>query len=289
MAGEAPLDSLVDDGHRIVAVQGFQMSAGHLKIENARIRIKHLVEQTGGVLHEFGVVAVDFGEGLFVLAQDHCLGLGQQGAVAHGLQFLDGKGLARTNLNAEPRFAALRVGDGILPTRLGGVLGQVGGTGTGGAVDKVKMQDFAEAPQIIQHSLVGDFVILITFQAAAQALLDQRVAEMNLEAGAARAYALLVRHEDFLKQFRREDPVLEFVEHPHDPGHIDALAVGRKRHSAGDGSLQHQRLALGGHEPQRQAEIGNADLRDRNIGPEDFGGVAVLRVGEGLTVFWTHN
>ena len=70
MTGEPPVDTLVDDGYGIMVVQGLEMGAGHLEIEDPRIGVEGLIKQAGGILDELGLVAVEFGtatSNLFVI------------------------------------------------------------------------------------------------------------------------------------------------------------------------------------------------------------------------------
>ena len=74
------------------------------------------------------------------------------------------------------------------------------------------------------------------------------------------------------------------IERPHDAAHVDALLLGFQRHRAGDRGLQRDGFARAGLEPDRQTEIGNADVLDGLLCPTDQAGRAVLQVRQGVFI-----
>lgn len=132
ISGEAMIDAFVDDGDGIVAVKGLEVGAGNLEISDARVGIDRFIKEAHGILDELGLFRVELGEGLFVLASDHDLSLGEESLFAQGLNIFDGKGVAWADFNTDACLAALRVGNGELTACFASMFREVGCAGTGG-------------------------------------------------------------------------------------------------------------------------------------------------------------
>jgi hypothetical protein len=89
VACETAWDTLIDDRDRIVRVQGFQVGAGNLEINNLWFIVELLVEQAGGVFNKFGEGTIHLSEGLLILTLNHDLRLRLQGFKAEFLQALN--------------------------------------------------------------------------------------------------------------------------------------------------------------------------------------------------------
>jgi hypothetical protein len=122
VASETTGDTLIDHRDRIVRVQGFQVGAGNLKINNLWFIVELLVEQAGGVFNKFGEGTIHLSEGLLILTLHHDLRLSLQGFKAEFLQAFDTQVLAFGHLNADASRAALRVRDAVDITGSTGVL-----------------------------------------------------------------------------------------------------------------------------------------------------------------------
>lgn len=150
------------------------------------------------------------------------------------------------------------------------------------------MQEFAKAVEVIEDAFVGDFVVLVTAHAAAEAGLEERVGEVEFEPGPTGANLLLVGDENFLEQFGGEDAVLKGVENAHDPRHVDAFAIGGEGDGSRNGGFEEDGLTVGLHEAEGQAKVGNPYLEDGHIGSEDGGAALVLSIRERLVIFSIH-
>ena len=284
VGGEAAGAAFVDDGDGVVGVEGFEVGAGDLEVADAGVAIEAFVEEAGGVLDEFGEGAVELGKGLFVLAADHDLGLGLEGGEGVVVEVFDGEVGAGEDFDGEAGLGALGVGDGEGGAVLAGVLGEFGGAGAGGGVDEVEVNDFAEAVEVAEGAFVNDAVELPAGEAGAERRLEERVVEGEAQVGAGGGELGFVAEEDFLEKVGGEDAVLKLVEHAHEAGHVDALLVAGEGDGAGDGGLEGELALVGGEEAEGEAEIGDADLEDGDLGALDFGDGGVLHVGQGGAV-----
>ncbi len=79
------------------------------------------------------------------------------------------------NLDTEAGFAALGVRNAVGRTGIAGVLGQFRGTGAGGGIDEIKMDEFAEPIQITKSAFINDVVVLVARHAAAQPGPQERI------------------------------------------------------------------------------------------------------------------
>ena len=261
-----------------MGMQGLQVGAGDDEVADAGVGIELLVDDARGVFDELGIGAVELGESLLVLALDHDLGLRLEAFETKVLHVLDEQGATRGDLGDDAGLGTLRVRDAVGAALFAGMLGQLGRAGAGGGVDEVEMDVAAQAIEVVDGAFEDGAIILPAFEARAEGLLQDRVAELDQDAGAAAVEVLLVADEDFFEELVREHAVLELVEGPHDAGHVDTLAIGREGHRTGDRALERERLAVAGGHQHRQVEARDADVLDRDVGALDQGGVLVLHV-----------
>ena len=88
------------------------------------------------------------------------------------------------------------------------------------------MNVFPKTAKFIDTAFVGCAIILPPLQATAQARLEDRILEGELELGTVRVDLLFILQKDFLEQIGSENSLLIGVKDTHDARHINPLLVG---------------------------------------------------------------
>src|SRR5580658_8811087 len=109
IGGKTAFDAFTDHADRVVRVEGLQVGASDLEVLDFPIPVELLIKQAGRVLDKLHVGAVEFGEGLLVLAFDDHLSLGVKRRKAVGMHVFDPDFAAFDLLQKDPRLAPLRM------------------------------------------------------------------------------------------------------------------------------------------------------------------------------------
>mmetsp|Transcript_29137 Transcript_29137/g.56143 ORF Transcript_29137/g.56143 Transcript_29137/m.56143 type:complete len:415 (-) Transcript_29137:1270-2514(-) len=275
-------------GNRIVAVQAFLMTGHDPEVTNAHVRQELLAEKPCRVLDKDRICGVQFGKGLLVLALDHYLRFGGNGAATCFDQVLEPQAVCIVlQHHGHPRDRTLRMGRRQLAPRGAGMLGQLQRTGAGRRIDVVEMHDLFAHPALL-YQLQRDIVILIAGQPRAQAFYLHGEAEAHLDARVKTLKVRLVVVQSRLDDLKAEGLSRMLVEGAHDPGHVDALFVRLKTDSACHRRFKRQRLARSGLHPQRQAKVRDANVLDLLFRTADQAGGAILQVGQRVFIRAIH-